>query len=329
MDNAHHADRQKILITGGSGTLGYNILKRLANDERYHVVAPVRNINSDAVRTLSGKVQFIEHDLSDAIHTAQIFERVSPAVIVHCAASGLRPPRGSWFDLMQFNVVSTMRLFQMNCRLDHPSHFIYLSTGLVYREQGRPLTEEDPIETLHPYGASKAASDLMLQAASAEFKRELTILRPFAFTGLHDGGKRLFPLILEAAAEGRRLGLTAGTQIRDFCSVNDIAVAVIQVIEREQKPLIEKFNLGSGLSLPLRSVIENVCEELGIKAELAFGEREMHPYEPHYSVANTARAEAKLGWKPRTSLAYAVWELAQEVAPSLKVKRPKRDYGKL
>jgi nucleoside-diphosphate-sugar epimerase len=55
----------------------------------------------------------------------------------------------------------------------------------------------------------------------------------------------------------------------------------------------------------------------------------MHPYEPHYSVANTARAEAKLGWKPRTSLAYAVWELAQEVAPSLKVKRPKRDYGKL
>jgi nucleoside-diphosphate-sugar epimerase len=217
----------------------------------------------------------------------------------------------------------------MNCRLDHPSHFIYLSTGLVYREQGRPLTEEDPIETLHPYGSSKAASDLMLQAASAEFKRELTILRPFAFTGLHDGGKRLFPLILEAAAEGRRLGLTVGTQIRDFCSVNDIAAAVIQVIEREQKPLIEKFNLGSGLSLPLRSVIENVCEELELKVDLAFGENRMHPYEPHYSVANTARAKAKLGWKPRTNLAYAVWELAQEIAPSLKVKRPKRDYGKL
>lgn len=329
MDNAYHADRQKILITGGSGILGYNILKLLANDERYHVVAPVRNINSDAVRTLSGKVQFIEHDLSDAIHTAQIFERVSPAVIVHCAASGLRPPRGSWFDLMQFNVVSTMRLFQMNCRLDHPSRFIYLSTGLVYREQGRPLTEEDPIETLHPYGASKAASDLMLQAASTEFKRELTILRPFAFTGLHDGGKRLFPLILEAAAEGRRLGLTEGTQIRDFCSVNDIAAAVIQVIEREQKPLIEKFNLGSGLSLPLRSVIEDVCEKLELKVDLAFGENRMHPYEPHYSVANTARAEAQLGWKPRTNLAYAVWELAQEIAPSLKVKRPNRDYGKL
>jgi nucleoside-diphosphate-sugar epimerase len=230
---------------------------------------------------------------------------------------------------MQFNVVSTMRLFQMNCRLDHESHFIYVSTGLVYREQSRPLTEEDPIETIHPYGASKAATDLMLQSASAEFQRKLTILRPFAFTGRHDGGRRLFPLILEAAVQGRRLGLTAGTQIRDFCSVTDIAAAVAQVIEQEQEPLIEKFNLGSGLSLSLRRVIEGVCEELELKADLAFGESDMHPYEPRYSVANSSRAEARLGWKPLTSLAYALWELAGDVAPSLKLKCPERAFGRL
>ncbi len=131
--------RPKILLTGGSGTLGYNILRQLANDGRYQVVAPLRDIRSVATEVLSDKIQFIQHDLSDAIHTAQIFERVNPSVIVHCAASGLRPPRASWFELMQFNVVSTMRLFQMNCRLDQDSHFIYVSTGLAYREQGRPL----------------------------------------------------------------------------------------------------------------------------------------------------------------------------------------------
>jgi UDP-glucose 4-epimerase len=327
--NADGGVRQKILVTGGSGTLGFNILKRLADDERYQVVAPLRNLQSGAVQTLSDKVQFIQHDLSDAIHTAQIFERVNPTVIVHCAASGLRPPRASWFELMQFNVVSTMRLFQMNCRLDHDSHFIYVSTGLAYREQTRPLTEEDPLETLHPYGASKAASDLMLQAASAEFKRKLTILRPFAFTGLHDGGKRLFPLILEAAATGKRLGLTPGTQIRDFCSVNDIASAVVQVLECQQKPLIEKFNLGSGLRIPLRKMIEQVCEDLQLKVDLDFGESEMHPYEPNFSVANTAHAKQQLGWEPRTRLTYAIWELAQEITPSLKLKRPQRTCGTL
>ena len=321
--------RQKVLITGGSGTLGYNLLRSLASDHRYEVVAPVRNIKSPSIMALADKVQFIEHDLSDSIHTAQIFERVNPTIIVHCAASGLRPPRASWFDLMQFNVVSTMRLFQMNCRLDNPSHFIYVSTGLVYREQTRPVTEDDPIETLHPYGASKAASDSMLQAAAAEFNRKLTILRPFAFTGPHDSGKRLFPLILDAAATGKRLGLTAGTQIRDFCSVSDIANGILRVMESEHGPGIDKFNLGSGSCVPLRSVIESVCEQLQIKAELSFGEVSMHPYEPTYSVANISRAQTHLGWKPRTNLAYSVWELAQEIAPSLQLRRPERDLGLL
>ncbi|WP_420240108.1 NAD-dependent epimerase/dehydratase family protein (plasmid) [Telmatobacter bradus] len=322
-------EHKKILLTGGSGTLGYNILRRLADDPRYSVAAPVRDIHSSVVQKFAGQVQFIEHDLSDAIHTAQIFERLNPDIIVHCAASGLRPPRGSWFDLMQFNVVSTMRLFQMNCRLDKYSHFIYVSTGLVYREQARPLAEEDAIETLHPYGASKAATDLMLQAASAEFKRRLTILRPFAFTGQHDGGKRLFPLILEAAAEGRKLGLTAGTQIRDFCAVDDIAEAVSKVIERDKSQLIDIFNLGSGLSHSLRHIIEMVCNELELKVDLAFGESKMHSYEPHNLVANISRAESVLGWKPEVSLPFAVWELAQEIAPNLKLKCPGRKFEQL
>jgi len=325
--SAENVVPKRVLVTGGTGTLGYNILRLLADDMRYQVVAPVRNLQSAALQDLPKNIQFIQHDLSDAIHTAQIFERVSPEVIVHCAASGLRPPRGTWFELMQFNVVSTMRLFQMNCRLDHPSHFIYLSTGLVYREQARPLTEDDPVETRHPYGASKAATDMMLQAASAEFGRGLTIIRPFAFTGRHDGGRRLFPLVLEAAAGGTRLGLTAGTQIRDFCSVNDIAAAVVHVMNRKQGQLIEKFNLGSGLSLPLRELIESVCEELELKPMLAFGDNDMHPYEPHYSVADFSRAEALLGWRPETNLAFAVWELANEIVPSLKVRCPKRNRG--
>lgn len=317
-----YSQYRKVLVTGGTGTLGYNILSRLASDRRFLVVAPVRNLHSSGVQQLADRVKFIEHDLADTVHTAQIFERVNPEIIVHCAASGLRPARASWFDLMQFNVVSTMRLFQMNCRLDGPSHFIYLSTGLAYREQERPLTEDDPLESLHPYGASKSAADLMLQAAAAEFNRRLTILRPFAFTGRHDGGGRLFPLILEAASKHRRLNLTAGKQVRDFCAVNDISAAVIRVIESDQDSLIEKFNLGSGLTLPLRNIIEDICSQLELKIEMAFGESRMHPFEPAFSVANIAHAKAKLGWEPRTNLAFAVWELAQEISPSLNLKRP-------
>lgn len=316
--------RRRILVTGGTGTLGYNILTQLAGIPNYTVIAPVRNIQRVG-NELKEKVQFIQHELEDAIHTAQIFERSNPDVIVHCAASGLRLPRTSWFDLMQFNVESTMRLFQMNCRFDHHSHFIYISTGLVYREQTHPLVESDPIETLHPYGASKAAGDALLQAAAAEFQRSLTILRPFAFTGLHDGGERLFPRILKAAESGESLSMTSGTQIRDFCSVDDIAKAVLMIIERKPSQLIEKFNLGSGCSLPLRDLVTEVCGELEIRPELRFGELDMHPYEPHHSVADITSARKTLGWEPRHRLSHAVWELARQTHPNLVCKEPEHD----
>jgi len=317
--------RQRVLVTGASGTLGYNILRQLANDDSYSIIAPVRS-RPFRLEEFSDSVQFIEHELSDAIHTAQIFERANPDVIVHCAASGLRPPKGSWFDLMQFNVESTMRLFQMNCRFDHHSHFIYISTGLVYREQDRALRETDPIETLHPYGASKAASDSMLQAAAAEFGRRLTILRPFAFTGLHDGGERFFPRVITAAQTGVPLPMTEGKQVRDFCSVNDIARAVQLVIERPQAKLIEKFNLGSGVAQPLRDLVQEICAELDLKVSFDFGAVKMHPFEPMHSVADVTHAASILGWKPRVRLAHAIWELAMDQYPLLNVKEPKAFY---
>lgn len=311
---------RRILITGGNGTLGYNILRQLVDGDD-EIIAPVRTMPKNADH-LKGRVRFIEHELSDSIHTAQIFERANPDVIVHCAASGLRPPKGSWFDLMQFNVESTMRLFQMNCRFDHHSHFIYISTGLVYREQGRPLREDDPIETLHPYGASKAAGDSMLQAAAAEFGRRLTIVRPFAFTGLHDGGERFFPRLLNAARTHTYLPMTEGLQVRDFCSVNDIALAVQTIIERPQAGLIEKFNLGSGDAVPLRTLVERILTELELNVDLQYGAVRMHPFEPMHSVADIAHAGAVLKWTPRTRLAHAVWQLARDQYPDLQLREP-------
>lgn len=316
--------RKKVLLTGGNGTLGCNILKLLADNHNYQVVAPVRNTFSPAIQPLTDRIHFVQLDISDPIRTAHLFEHVNPDIVVHCAASGLRPTRATWFDVARFNVTCTMDLFQGNCRLAHPSHFIYISTGLVYHSQDRPLTEDDPLGTLHPYGTSKASADLMLQAAAVEFNRRLTILRPFAFTGEHDCANRLFPLVLQAAVNRTRQPLTSGTQIRDYCSVNDIALAVAMVMDRDQASLVEEFNLGSGVSMPLRELIERVCADLELNSDLAFGARELHPFEPKHSVANIARAQAQLGWKPRTDISYAVWELAQQVAPTLHLKRPKK-----
>ena len=162
----------------------------------------------------------------------------------------------------------------------------------------------------------------MLQSAAAEFNRSLTIFRPFAFTGPHDGGDRLFPRILHAAETGQVLPMTAGTQVRDFCSVRDIARAVLLSVNRTPSTLIEKFNLGSGQSMPLRELVASVCGQLGIQPKLELGAVPMHPYEPHHSVADYTRAQDELGWRPEHNVAHAVWELARQTHPHLSLEEP-------
>jgi UDP-glucose 4-epimerase len=164
-----------------------------------------------------------------------------------------------------------------------------------------------------------------------EFGRRLTILRPFSFTGLHDGGNRLFPGLLGAASSGTPFRLSAGEQIRDFCAVQDIAEAVKAVITAEQlrdvarKPGIEVFNLGSGLLRPIRTIVEDVCKQLSLDVDLRFGELPYHPNEAMHLVANIDKAKS-IPWAPRVNLSFAVWELAQAAFPTLSVTRPREEF---
>jgi dTDP-glucose 4,6-dehydratase len=276
----------------------------------------------DTLFTDLANVDLEQVDIADTPRLTQAVLDFQPNAIVHCAASGVRPSRIGWFDLIRLNVTASVALFEASCEVDR-CHFIHMSTGLVYGEQNRPCREGDPIDTLHPYGASKAAADCLLRAGAEQLKRHLTVVRPFSFTGLHDGGDRLFPSLLRSALKGEPFSMSAGTQIRDFCAVQDVAEAVCLILEEGTLPGRDVFNLGSGLSISLRGIVGSVCRQLGLEVELRLGEMPFHPYEPMNLVADIHLANS-LGWKPRTNLAYAVWQLARSQFPELQVAEPEQ-----
>jgi UDP-glucose 4-epimerase len=309
----------RVLLTGATGTLGYNIFQQLRHTPQYLIFLPVRDAQKLSLFTGSN-VCVLQADLSKHEDRAKVVHASQPDVIVHCAASGVRPDRPHWFEMTRFNVDATLGLFESSG--PYKSHFVYISTGLVYRQQSRPVTEIDPVESLHPYGASKASADCLLRAAAAEFGRRLTLLRPFSFTGVHDGGNRLFPAILHAASTGARLDLSPGNQVRDFCAVSDIARGVRLAMEAPLTERAATYNLGSGCTLTIREVILDVVSQLGLDVDLNFGGREYQPNEPMHLIADIGKADAVLHWRPSTNLAYAVWELAQSVHPELPVVKP-------
>jgi UDP-glucose 4-epimerase len=312
----------RILLTGASGTLGYNVVQHLATTHPCTEIFLLMRSPDPALFANCGNVKILHVDMFDSVALKQSVFDIQPNAIIHCAASGVRPSRISWFDLIELNVQSTNHLFQASCEVEG-CHFLHISTGLVYREQDRVYHEDDPIDTLHPYGASKAAADCLLRAGADRLKRHLTIVRPFSFTGLHDGGDRLFPSLLRAALERRPFNMSPGNQLRDFCAVQDVAEAIRLILDENGTPGCNVFNVGSGRSLPLRSIVETVCLELDMHVDIRFGDMPFHPYEPMHLVADIERVQA-LGWRPRTNLAYAVWQLARSQYSNLAVREPKQ-----
>jgi nucleoside-diphosphate-sugar epimerase len=319
MSESHLA---RVLVTGATGTLGYNVVLHFAKTHpNSRVLVLMRTLDESLFANLEN-VSLQVVDLGDIGGLTDAVSRFQPNAIVHCAASGVRPSKISWFEQINLNVASTVALFHAAC--DIPDcHFVHISTGLVYSSQDRPCREHDPIDTLHPYGASKAAADCLLRAGAERLKRHLTVVRPFSFTGLHDGGDRLFPSLLRAAAKGRPFPMSEGTQIRDFCAVQDVVEGITMILDDGRLPARLVFNLGSGKSFSLYGVVDSVCRQLGLKVELQVGAVPFHPQEPMNLVADIQLAES-LGWSPRTNVAYAVWQLAQSQFPELTVMKPEQ-----
>ena len=318
----NHPHLARVLVTGASGTLGYNIVRHLAQAHPATNIHLLMRTCDDVLFPGLANVSMQQLDIFDIARLTAAVLDFQPNAIIHCAASGVRPSMISWFDQIRLNVSSSVALFEASCELDQ-CHFIHISTGLVYSSQDRPCREGDPIDTLHPYGASKAATDCLLRAGAERLKRHLTVVRPFSFTGLHDGGDRLFPTLLRSALHGDPFKMSSGMQIRDYCAVQDVAEAVCLILEEGTLPGRDVFNVGSGQSLALRTIVGSICRQLGLEVDIRLGEVPLHPYEPMHLVADIHLAQS-LGWQPKTNLAYAVWQLAQSEFPQLKVNQPEQ-----
>jgi UDP-glucose 4-epimerase len=293
----------------------------VGNDPSMHILVLLRKES----RMLTGwsSVEECRLDFLDRQSIAAVVEKFQPGTIIHAAATGMEFPKTEWFDLIRFNIDFTVSLCEAAAR-NGTSHFIFIGTGLAYKPLDRPLAEEDALETLHPYGASKAAADMLVRSAAVEFGLPLTVLRPFSFTGLGDDRNRLFPSLLRAAAEGEPLNLTAGSQVRDHVSASDVARGILAAMRHPPTPEQpqEIYNLGGGGTKSVRELVEGVVERLGIKVDLRFGARQPGPYEPRYLVADSSKARKVLGWEPEEDLATAVWQLSKESFPVLNLKDP-------
>ncbi|MFJ3779395.1 SDR family NAD(P)-dependent oxidoreductase [Streptomyces sp. NPDC090075] len=308
---------KKILVTGGAGTIGSNLVDLLAEGGAREVVVLdnfVRGRRANLAQALpSGVVEIVEGDVRDADTVRKVTEGAD--LVFHLAAIRItqcaEEPRLANEVLVDgtFNVLEAAAAAGV-------AKVVASSSASVYG-----MAEEFPTtERHHPYnndtfyGAAKAFNEGMLRSFHAMYGLDYVALRYFNVYGPRMDIHGLYTEVLIRWMERIEAGeppliLGDGTQTMDFVDVRDIARA--NVLAAESDLTDEVFNVASGAETSLKELAEGLLEAMG-----AEGLEPVHgPARSVNSVvrrlADTSQAAGRLGFTAEIDLRTGLRDLVQ------------------
>lgn len=317
-----------LLVTGGAGYIGsHTIVELLAAG---HDVVCIDNYGNSSpialerVQRIAGKaLTAIEGDIRDAALLDRTFARHAIDGVIHFAA--LKAVGESVAQPLAYydnNVGGTLALIAAMQRAG-VTRFVFSSSATVYGAPDTlPVTEDAPIRTANPYGATKAMVEQILRDVAAAHDWSVVSLRYFNPIGAHDSGligedphdvpNNLFPFVCQVAA-GKRPHLNVfgndwptpdGTGVRDYLHVMDLAAGHVRAFEFAQRNGgFVALNLGTGRGVSVLELVRAFEEATGCRLPYRFAPRRAGDIAACW--ADPSRAQALLGWRATRSIADA------------------------
>jgi UDP-glucose 4-epimerase len=283
--------RSRVLVTGGSGFIGRRLVRALLETGARVMVADKRAFPDDAVESIVG-------DLCDPAVASRAVRQGTDA-IVHLAAvtrvlDSIADPAGTYRN----NMDVTAHLLEQ-ARQRGVGTFLLASTNAVTGDVGRAtITEQTPLRPLTPYGATKAAGEMLLASYTACYGITGCALRFSNVYGPGMAGKDSFvPRLMRAARDGAAVQIYGdGTQVRDLVQVDDIVAGILTAWRaRCTGPLI----LAAGESVSVNDIVAAARGVTG--AELPVRHAPAQAGEMPAVIVDISAARA-LGYQPRHDL---------------------------
>ena len=286
----------RIFITGGSGFVGSEVVRQLVEDGR-EVMLLVRSMNScERLQSLLGKVEIVNGSLHELGYVSKQIRKFQPQAILHLAWEGVKNmDRNSPIQIA--NISNTMNLFYLATELECSS-FVALGSQAEYGVAPGKLSESALTNPTTLYGAAKLATcNLLKSAASVSLKKSPAVswLRLFSSYGNGDDPSWLLPYLTNTLLSGNRPSVTLAEQQWDYIHVEDVARAIIAVMDASVSGV---FNLGSGKSSQLRQIILTLRDLINPNLDIGFGEVNYRPDQVMHLEADIQALTSATGWIP-------------------------------
>jgi dTDP-glucose 4,6-dehydratase len=207
------------------------------------------------------------------------------------------------FDFVQANVIGTANV--LNAALEYGvERLVHTSTSETYgTAQYQPIDEAHPLVGQSPYSASKIGADKLAESYYLSFDLPVSTIRPFNTYGPRQSARAVIPTIISQALEGGVLKLGSTTPKRDFNYVGD-TVSGFLAVASSPRAIGEVINIGSGRTVSIADVIDEVAAIVGRPLEVQTDEARIRPEKSEVGLllADTRKAAELLGWAPEVSL---------------------------
>jgi UDP-glucose 4-epimerase len=280
----------RVLVTGGSGFIGRHVVAALRADGHAVSVADRTDFADPDVGCVTG-------ELEDAAVRAAAVEEGLDAVVHLAAETSVLGSIERPELVHRVNVDVTAALLEL-CRARAVDVFVLASTNAVVGVVDETMTETVPLAPLTPYGATKAAAEMLLSGYHGAYGLRTPVLR---MTNVYGPGMRhkdsFVPRLMRAAAGGEGVEVYGdGRQRRDLVHVSDVARAfALAVRDWPAGPVI----IGSGASSTVLDLVEAARTATGRPIPVCHVDAK--PGEMPAVVVDTALARGR-GWEPQVSL---------------------------
>ena len=316
----------RVLVTGGTGYIGSTAVEILLTQG--FEISILDDCSTGHADTVPAGVRFVQGSL---LNSAEVAEALTGCdAVMHFAGKSLVGESVEKPDLYHSVNVDGTRILLDEMRKQSIAKIVFSSSAATYGEpKVVPILETAETIPTNPYGATKLAIDHMITAEAAAREISAASLRYFNVAGAlkadrgwlaerHNPETHLIPNVLRSTTEnpvkifGTDWSTEDGTCIRDYVHVIDLIDAHIKALESLEKPGHEIYNLGSGSGYSVREVVAAASAAKG--DQIPFLDSPRRAGDPAVLIADIAKAQSKLSWKPSRDLNVMVSDTLKSMA---------------
>lgn len=298
--------KKKIIITGGAGFIGSNLIDKLLSMNIYKIYC-IDNLSTGRIdflkKALDNKnFKFINADLNNFSKIKKYFKNTK--IIFHLAA--LADVKNSYNDRdshYKNNIKITQNIIELAIK-NKIKRIFFTSTASVYGNTKNIPTKEDdnfPIQNSF-YAAAKISSESLLTAAGESHKIKISILRLVSVMGPRYTHGHLHDFYLKLKKNNKQLSVLGnGLQKKSYIHVDDLISGFIKILQK-QKNQIEIFNIGTDDKKNVKNSVKIIISFLNIKPKVLYENKKIGWIGDIPNIQLDCKKLKNIGWKAKYTI---------------------------